>query len=164
MDIFSHGLWGGISLGRSNKKLFIWSFVFGIAPDLITFGWFFIFNFNKFYQKHTTNEQTIAEIPSYIFELYNLTHSLIPILTIIAIIFVWQKKIITPLLAWPLHILMDIPTHSLNFFPTPFAWPLFDLKINGTPWPHPLIFIPNWIALITISVWLYLRSRKQRAP
>ena len=162
MDVFSHGLWGGLLLGRSNKKLFIWSFIFGIAPDLITFGWFFIFNFNKSYQKHTINNQIITDIPNYIFELYNLTHSLIPILTVIAIIFVWQKKIIMPLLAWPLHILMDIPTHSLNFFPTPFAWPLFDLKINGIPWSHPLIFIPNWIALIIISGWLYLRPPKQR--
>ncbi len=162
MDIISHGLWGGVSFGRSNKKFFIWSFIFGIAPDLITFGPFFVLHFSKFYRQHTNNAQTALDIPAYIFTSYNFTHSLVVAFIVITIIFLLKKKIVKFLLAWPLHILMDMPTHSINFFPTPFAWPLFDIKINGIPWSHPAIFIPNWIALIVAIGWLYFFSTKQK--
>jgi len=38
MDIISHGLRGGIAVGRKNKKQFWLSFAFGILPDFVSFG------------------------------------------------------------------------------------------------------------------------------
>jgi hypothetical protein len=43
------------------------------------------------------------------------------------------------LAAWGLHILIDIPTHSLALFPTPFLWPVSDFKVNGIGWDNPII-------------------------
>ncbi len=42
MDIVSHGLWGGAAFGRKNKKSFWVAFLFGVLPDLLAFGPFFI--------------------------------------------------------------------------------------------------------------------------
>ncbi len=42
MDVFSHGLWGGILFGRKNKRNFLLAFLIGIAPDVFSFGPFFL--------------------------------------------------------------------------------------------------------------------------
>ncbi len=42
MDIFSHGLYGGVAFGRISKRDYITAFLFGIAPDLLAFGTFFL--------------------------------------------------------------------------------------------------------------------------
>jgi hypothetical protein len=74
---------------------------------------------------------------------------------------VWwvQKKPMMELLAWPLHILVDMPTHSSEFFPTPFLWPLSDFTINGISWGTPWIFIPNVVLIIVLYLAWYVRSR-----
>ncbi len=38
MDIISHGLWGGITVGRKSGRSFWTAFCFGVAPDLFAFG------------------------------------------------------------------------------------------------------------------------------
>ena len=38
MDIISHGLWGGITVGRRSGRSFWTAFCFGVAPDLFAFG------------------------------------------------------------------------------------------------------------------------------
>ena len=40
MDIFSHGLYGGVLTGRKSRKSFWTAFIFGISPDLFSFGIF----------------------------------------------------------------------------------------------------------------------------
>ncbi|MFZ1626633.1 MAG: hypothetical protein WAT81_02400 [Candidatus Moraniibacteriota bacterium] len=42
MDIFSHGLYGGIAFGRRSRPRYWLAFFFGIAPDLFSFGLFFV--------------------------------------------------------------------------------------------------------------------------
>lgn len=59
---------------------------------------------------------------------------------------------------WLLHIIMDIPTHSYAFFPTPVLWPLFGWKFNGFSWATPWFLILNYSLLILVY-WL-LRERK----
>jgi hypothetical protein len=38
VDILSHGLWGAIAFGRSNRPSFWLAFTIGLAPDLLSFG------------------------------------------------------------------------------------------------------------------------------
>jgi membrane-bound metal-dependent hydrolase YbcI (DUF457 family) len=66
------------------------------------------------------------------------------------------------MLAWPLHILVDIPTHSSQFFPTPFLWPVSDFYINGVSWGQPIIFIPNAILIVCLYVYYFFFSKKAR--
>jgi hypothetical protein len=62
--------------------------------------------------------------------------------------------------AWGLHVLIDIPTHSLKLFPTPFLWPLSSFKINGANWGQPAILGTDaLLLLVAYSVWFFLRRR-----
>jgi len=66
------------------------------------------------------------------------------------------------LLAWALHIIIDIPTHSYELFPTPFLWPISDFKINGIPWDNSIILIPDIILLIILYTFWFYKSKKNQ--
>src|SRR3990167_8761132 len=110
MDIFSHGLYGGLAFGRKNKRDYIAAFLFGIAPDLLTFGPFFIMSL---FSGSLSGQPDLAMIPPYIFAVYNVTHSLVIYALLFVLLWLLGKKHLAKLtLAWPLHILIDIPTHD----------------------------------------------------
>jgi membrane-bound metal-dependent hydrolase YbcI (DUF457 family) len=90
-------------------------------------------------------------------DLYHFTHSFVIFALAFAAVWVFRRKAFLPMLAWPLHIIVDIPTHSTNFFPTPFLWPFFDnLRVDGIPWSHPMIFIPNVVLLAAVYLWFFV--------
>jgi hypothetical protein len=164
MDIVSHGLWGSIAFGRKNKKSFWLSFFWGIAPDLFSFGIFFIFlllgpNRGMILRQAPPPPNTI---PEFVYSMYNITHSLVVFAIVFIVCWILFKRPIVELLAWLLHILLDIPTHSHEFFSTPALWPISDVTFNGIPWSHPGIYIPNVILLLILYVWFFIiRTRKK---
>ncbi len=120
MDILSHGLHGGIAFGRENRRKYIIAFLFGIGPDLFSFGIFFISRLMSF-GRLPLDKPEISEIPKYVHILYDFTHSFVPYLIFFSILWFMGKKSFAKLtLGWPLHILVDMPSHSFEFFPTPF--------------------------------------------
>ena len=65
-------------------------------------------------------------------------------------------------LPWYSNILLDIPTHTLQFFPTPVFYPLSDFGVDGTRWSDPSSSCPTrycWPG------WFYVlrKDRKQSA-
>ncbi len=160
MDIISHGLWGGIAFGRRKKK-FIIALLFGILPDFLAFGPFFLYtklNAISFHRK-----PPLEIIPAWVFVIYDLGHSLIFFCIIYLIIRRVDKKISFCCLAWLLHIFFDIPTHSAEYFPTKFLYPISNFYVDGIPCSSPSILYPNVIILITLySIYLfrYLKRRK----
>ena len=63
---------------------------------------------------------------------------------------------------WLLHILIDIPSHTLRLYPTPFLWPLSDLKVDGISWGRPWFLALNYTALLIAFIVLRLRSKKKQ--
>lgn len=167
MDIVSHGLWGGVAFGRKNKKSFWTAFAFGLAPDLLAFGPFFVSVFlglAKLPRFNDAEPPAPGAIPSYVSHIYDATHSLIIFLAVFLLIWFILKKPVWEMSAWGLHILMDIPTHSHSFFPTPFLWPLSGFEVNGIPWSHPIIFIPDIVLLAILYAWFFVfKKGRQRA-
>ncbi|MSR71539.1 MAG: hypothetical protein EXS50_02650 [Candidatus Taylorbacteria bacterium] len=158
MDIFSHGLYGGVAFGRMSRRDYITAFLFGIAPDLLAFGTLFI---TSLISTGTMGRPNLESIPSYVFSVYDFSHSLVVYAVFFAILWFFGYKHFAKLtLAWPLHILVDIPTHDATFFPTPFLWPISDFHIYGVSWGHPMIFIPNIILLLSLYLYWYTRRRK----
>ena len=155
VDIISHGLWGGVAFGRANPKRYWTAFAFGVAPDALSFGLLFVQNMLGVGVRpnFSGGPPDPSTIPTYIHALYNVTHSLVIAAVVIGVVclarhslsgggVVWRKLPVV-MLAWPLHILVDIPTHGGDFFPTPFLWPLSSFLIDGIPWSHPWIWFPK---------------------
>ncbi|PIR97151.1 MAG: hypothetical protein COT91_02965 [Candidatus Doudnabacteria bacterium CG10_big_fil_rev_8_21_14_0_10_41_10] len=161
MDILSHALWGGVAFGRKLKRNYWLAFLFGLLPDFVTFTPLFVGAlFGYFNLTHLTAEASGA-IPSFVYILYNLTHSLIIFSVIFLVVWIVLKKPFIPLLALPLHIILDIFTHGVDFFPTPFLWPVSNFAFDGTIWTKPIIFLPNVAGLILVYGFWYFKTRRK---
>ncbi len=160
MDILSHGLWGGIAFNQKTKKRYWNSFGFGVLPDLISFAPQFIYMILSPEAAHfKSGPPDAATILPLTYALYNISHSLVIFSIVFGLVWFVRQKPMIPLLAWGLHILCDIPTHSLEFFPTPFLWPLADVEVNGFSWGQAWFMIANY-SLLTLVYGLVLLRRR----
>jgi hypothetical protein len=157
MDILSHGLWGGIIWGRKNRKSFWLSFIFGIAPDFLSFGIFMIIRLLTRGFSHFGRPDG-ADIPQYVHGLYNITHSYIVFAVCFALAWAIFKRPVWEMFAWAFHIFLDMFTHSTEFFPTPYAWPFNHPVIDGIPWSTPIIFFTDVFFLALIYLVYFVRK------
>lgn len=163
MDIFSHGLWGGLAFGRKSRRSFLLSVLFGMAPDLFSFGIFFVAIVLGFSSRPDFSEPPASSnIPHYVAQLYQFTHSFVIFLILFFMLWTFFRRPVWEFSSWGLHILFDIPTHSYRFFPTPFLWPISHFEINGIPWSSPQIFIPNILLLAICYIWFLLYRRRRQ--
>ncbi len=166
MDIFAHGLYGGAGFVNKSKKSFWLAVWWGLFPDLFAFGIFFpLFVWkNGFHRPHVlaTEPPTLSGIPNYIHVLYSLSHSLIIFLGVFLIVWLIWKRPVYEMLAWGLHVVMDIPTHTSAFFPTPFLYPFSSFYLNGIAWGTPRVFFSYWGVLLAIYLFQFLRRRRLR--
>lgn len=164
MDIVSHGLWGAVAFGRRNRSSFWLAFSIGLAPDLLSFGVLWTAVVLGLAERPDFSHGTPPEssIPQYVHHLYNVTHSFIVFL--VAFLLTWSllKRPLWELGAWGLHVLVDVPTHSYAFFPTPILWPLFNWKFDGWQWTTPIILVPNFVLLAMVYAWFLANPYRNR--
>ena len=149
MDTLSHALYGK---GLFGYRKYRWSsFFFGVVPDIFSFGIYFLFLI--FFSESDFGKPTKAELPVWVYELYNISHSMITASFFIIIAYFIKKEFAWPMLAWPMHIIVDFFTHSIEFFPTPVLWPVSDYRFDGIPWSNPYIFISNFVIIFIIYIY-----------
>ena len=92
-------------------------------------------------------------IPDFVFFLYDVTHSLLGIAVCYGLLVAWKRALWLPALAWPLHVLSDVPTHGDGRFITPILWPFSDWGFSGWSWwLYPRVFFGGWI--LVGALWL----------
>lgn len=165
MDTLVHGLIGaaifsrtGLSGGRTGpvdsggrRRRADWTlpvaFLFGIFPDLASLGIHFAVDLAA------GNGIRWHAIPPFVFTLYRFTHSLLGITISLILIAAWRPACFLPALAWPLHVFLDVFTHSAGVFLTPILWPFSNWSFHGWSWwLDPRIFYGSW--LIAMALWL----------
>ena len=160
MDFISHALWGGISLGRKNRRAYLLAVGISLLPDILTEGLFsilYLLNIGGM-PGWENGHPNITDYPLWAQYLYDITHSFVIFALIFALFWIIIKRPLWVLAAWGLHILIDIPMHTLALFPTPFLWPISDIRINGLDWSNPFILATNIILLAT--AYFFWLSRK----
>lgn len=165
MDIFSHGLWGAAALGRTNRRYYLIAFGLSVLPDFLAEGVMFSLAFLELEGMPSlgNGHPDIFDFPVYAQNFYNMTHSLLVLLLLFSIALSVGKKPFYPLAAWAIHIIIDIPTHSLELFPTPFLWPISDYRFDGIGWDNPIIMVPNILLIcIVYGVWIYRKKQAAR--
>jgi hypothetical protein len=66
------------------------------------------------------------------------------------------------MLGWLLHIILDIPSHSIDFFATPFLFPVSDYVFQyGARWSIPWFMILNYSLLLILFVYLFFIKKKK---
>ena len=164
MDVFSHALWGGAVLGRKKRGDFLLAAGFSVLPDVLGEG--VMFSLAALGLEGMPNWEhghpSIDDFPAYAQRFYDASHSLIVFALVFLLVWLLRKKAFLPLAAWGIHVLIDIPTHSAELFPTPFLWPLSDFKVDGISWGDPAIMIPNFALLAALYAWWFFRWRARR--
>jgi len=166
MEILAHTLWTTASARKINKvsekrgkayrmSLF-WSAFWGIFPDLFAFTLPFFFSFYKTiiggdqFISFATRHQ-VADGFTLSSTLYQYSHSLIIFIAVFLILWAIKKCPPWVMLGWALHIILDIPSHSLAFFPTPFLFPVSDYRFPyGVSWGNMWFQIINYSVLLLI--------------
>jgi len=126
-------------------------------PDLFSFGLFGLFR--VFEGSFQAGPPPVDIIPHWVIFNYNLSHSFVTALVIIAVMAIRKRRVAFAMLGWPLHIMMDFPFHTRNYFPTQFLWPLTGFSFDGIPWSHPLVWFPNLAGIIFLY---YYRSKQKK--
>ena len=164
MDIFAHALWTNLAYWKADTSARLLATAFGVAPDALAFGPELVRSIisrkTKKWRKvdETTFDEINRTIPRWVFRVYDITHS-VPIWCTVFFGWWWLTGAL-PLayLGWLGHILVDIPTHSKRFFPTPFLWPLSDYKVDGISWGVRWFMIANYGSLTIAYIAIMLAA------
>lgn len=176
MDIISHGLWSGalfksVNLKLKRKKFNFWHAAFwGMFPDIFAFVipytiWILALILGIVQLPDAIKiGATTSAFPYYNFIgiLYSISHSLIIFSAVFLLIWLIFKKPIWIMLGWLLHILIDIPTHTIGHYPTPILWPISNFKINGLIYWRSSWFMVADILLLIIVYWIILGKEKKK--
>lgn len=161
MDIFAHTLWAAVGAkginAASHRRAFNvgWTAFFGVFPDLFAFGFTFLTALPTFLSDRGFHRSSLSGLPH---ELYNYSHSLVIWAAVFLLVWAIRKKPWLPLFGWALHILIDIPSHVISFYPTPFLFPLSGYRFPyGIQWSNKWYMIINYVALA--AVWMYILVR-----
>lgn len=104
---------------------------------------------------------TIVETMSH--HAHCVTHS--AVVAAMASLVVWRKwpAIFPALVGWWLHIAIDIPTHSDDYYAVPFLYPLTYWGFDGVAWKTPWVMAVNFTGLALAYAALLIRRRTMRA-
>ncbi|OGI62235.1 hypothetical protein A2645_01405 [Candidatus Nomurabacteria bacterium RIFCSPHIGHO2_01_FULL_39_9] len=181
MDIFAHALWANagarklnqIADKKGNQKFSIaWTTFWGIFPDLFAFSWPFALRIfavlsgslalSNFFQRPPIAEESAFQNGfAVVGNLYPYSHSLIIFAAVFLIVWLIYRRPRFELLGWGLHILIDIFSHSIQFYPTPFLFPISDWRFPyGVAWSGQIFMIINYSLLLI--VFLYFAISKIR--
>ncbi len=138
------------------KDWTLWTaLAFGTLPDLASFGVYFVQRIVS--GNFTPGKPDLTEIPQYVFTAYDVSHSLVVAAAAGILIGVFARRCLLPYLAWPLHILCDIPTHSADFFATPVFWPVSQWHFDGWAFSaYPLLIVGYWGGIALLFAWRML--------
>lgn len=65
-----------------------------------------------------------------------------------------------PLLGWWSHIVIDVFTHSADYYAVPVLYPFSERGIDGIAWTTPWFMALNYLALAAFGAWLRWGRRR----
>ena len=94
---------------------------------------------------HAFQNNEWPQAPQWMHTLHHIFHSIPVLLLVTVMIKLATDKWPRGALAWGLHILIDIPTHSRQTWAPQFLWPLSSITVDGVSWTDVVILGINWI-------------------
>ena len=181
MDILAHGLWAGAvaTLIRRRRpdvgrKTVVAIIAFAVLPDLVQLAPALAASASDaaplqlLYAHITAVPATQSRMPPWADELAHHLHCVLHSVIVagfFTILAAWKKpKLLFALAGWWLHIALDIPTHSDDYYAVPIFYPLTYWGFNGVAWTEPWMLTLNYIALGAAYLALRISRPSQATP
>lgn len=170
MDILAHALWTtGAALPlrrRLHRPLSLrWVIFWGVFPDVFSFAIPAVVRIWWYLSGTTTSLLPRPGGPQhfqFVWTLYYASHSLLVFGLVFGIAWLLAKRPILEMLAWSLHILIDIPTHQ-GIFALHFLWPVSSYGFSGIRWENRSFLAVNYTALFLLYSWMWFGTRRRHS-
>lgn len=178
MDILAHGLWAGIGIGfasrrwKLSRRTMALTVSMAVAPDLVQLlplmiwapfsqdGWAVL----RAYAQALPGFEPVMPpaVESLAHHLHCVMHSAVVAAAVTALLWGALRSFWIPLIGWWLHIVIDVFTHSAEFYPSPVLYPFTQRGFDGLAWNTPWFLAVNYVALVAAAAWLGWRQRRRR--
>ena len=173
MDIVAHALWAGaglVALGRTRavpQRQLLAGMGLAALPDVMHMlpgvAWWLLGQ-GSFASVHGyalalpgAEPAAPAMVELWAHHLHCTMHSAIVAALLTLMVWAIWRTFWLPLLGWWSHIVIDVPTHSADFYPSPVLYPLTQRGFDGLAWNTPWFVVMNYVALALVGVWLWRR-------
>jgi len=85
-------------------------------------------------------------------------HSALVAGVVTAACWVWLRRFWLPLLGWWTHILIDVFTHSADFYPSPVLYPVTYWGFDGIAWNTPWFMVVNYLVMLAVATVMFRRK------
>lgn len=178
MDIVAHGWWVGVGLGAAalaghaapNRRTVGLMVGLAVAPDLVHLlpvGMGALRSAGGFGSVRDyalalpgAEPPMSATVQWLAHHLHCIFHSALVAGVVTLALRVALKRWWWPLLGWWAHIVIDVFTHSADFYPSPVLYPLTYRGFDGIAWNRPDFQLLNYTSLVAATLWLLWRWRR----
>lgn len=178
MDIVAHALWAGAGLLLAHRRWAVTprtaaaTVALAVVPDiphlLPILGWSAFGGVDaaavQAYAIAVPGQEPV--VPPMVdwlsHNLHCVTHSALVAGVVSLLAWLWLRSLWIPLLGWWSHIVIDVFTHSADYYPSPVLWPITREGLDGVAWNTPAFMLVNYVALAAMYLWLFIRWRRAR--
>lgn len=177
MDIVAHALWaaaGGRVLEQRkaiDRTTLWWLVGLAVAPDLVPMLPVIAYAavnpdalaFVTAYATATPGNE--PSLPPLVYaithHLHCAMHSVIVLGALTSAWWIARRRFPFVLLGWWAHVLLDVPTHSAEYYGVPLLYPFSERAFDGIAWTEPWLLAVNYALLAAVFAWLYRRRLPQ---
>jgi hypothetical protein len=94
--------------------------------------------------------------------LHCVMHSAPIAAAVTALLWAARKAFWLPLLGWWSHIVIDVFTHSAEYYAVPVLYPFTERGFDGIAWTTPWFMVANYAALAAVGAWLLAGRDRHR--
>lgn len=175
MDIVAHTLWAGAGVALATRRWPIarrtafMTMLLAALPDVFhllpIIGWWLLgdgsFAIVRAYAIAVPGQE--PSIPPLIAlwsqHLHCVMHSALVAGAVTLLVWTIRRALWIPLLGWWSHIVIDVFTHSADYYPSPVLYPITQRGFDGLAWNTPWFLVLNYVVLCAVG-WSLWRSRR----
>ena len=90
-----------------------------------------------------------------------IAHSAVIAAGVTLLLWAWRRALWLPLLGWWSHIVIDVFTHSADYYASPVLYPFTERGFDGIAWITPWFMALNYLALATAGIALLVSARRR---
>ena len=176
MDILAHSLWAGAGLAVArrhvvlSRRTVVATITLAALPDLIhltpIIGWWLFGDgtlaalraYSTALPGQALGLPPLVEMLSH--HLHCVMHSALVCGAVTGVLWAVRGGLWIPLLGWWSHIVIDVFTHSADFYPSPVFYPITQRGFNGLAWNTPWFTAVNYAALAAVFLWLVIARQR----